>query len=458
MSNPLPPQGSVFGSALGWIGEQLSGSGGWRRYAPEAAAFYARSDLAALRQRQLEDLRALLIHARDTVPLYRERFAAQGFVPEQLNALEDLARLSPLTRADVRQHGERLRSSTAAPTAQLAPIVTGGTTGEPLRLWQDREAVTRKDALTQVMKRRMGWPAGASSAYLWGASMDLPQGGLGLLKRFKDAWLQRILPRALLLHAGQLDSARLDEYARRLRIFRPQVLQAYPSAADALARHLLERRQRVFVPLVVLTAEPVFADQRARVAQALGANVLSFYGSRECGWIAAECPTHHRLHLNTRGCHLERDEHGALRVTDLLNRAMPLLRYETGDTGELGTEPCPCGDPRPTVERIDGRVADIFRLRSGRRLSSVLADMRPAQQTGLGLLDVQLVQEDWDHLTVNYVAGPEFREPDLAPYLAFLEKLFGGELTVRTQRVERIAPEPNGKVRHGICRIRDGQS
>ena len=48
-----------------------------------------------LARQRLEALRALLVHARDTVPWHRERMAKAGFVPENLRALEGLAALPP---------------------------------------------------------------------------------------------------------------------------------------------------------------------------------------------------------------------------------------------------------------------------------------------------------------------------------------------------------------------------
>jgi phenylacetate-CoA ligase len=439
------------------LGEALTASGAWRRHAPGYAALFA-GGREALRERARDDLRALLSHAVATTPLYAERARAAGLDPGDpaLDPAAALASLPRLTRRDVAERAGELRSSAFREDGALVPILTGGTTSEPLALWQDREAAERKDALTRVCRGRMGWVEGLKAAYLWGAAQDLPVGGLSRVKRAKEALLREWLPRAIFLPASGLDAARLESHARALERFAPAVLQAYPSAADLLARHLLERGRRLRIPLVVLTAEPVFEDQRARVADALGASVLSFYGARECGWIASECPERRRLHLVTPGAFVERAEDGALLVTDLLNRAMPLLRYEIGDRGRLADAPCPCGDPRPVLEEIEGRVVDTYLLPSGRRVPGNLADLRPARQGALGILDVQLVQEEIGRLTVNFVPAATMREEDLASYLAGLDRLFGGELEIRAVRVERLEPEANGKVRHGISRVRDG--
>jgi phenylacetate-coenzyme A ligase PaaK-like adenylate-forming protein len=47
-------------------------------------------------------------------------------------------------------------------------------------------------------------------------------------------------------------------------------------------------------------------------------------------------------------------ETGRVVATSLNNFAMPLIRYETGDTAEVGA-PCPCGRGLPVLTRIMGR-------------------------------------------------------------------------------------------------------
>src|SRR5205823_58106 len=49
---------------------------------------------------------------------------------------------------------------------------------------------------------------------------------------------------------------------------------------------------------------------------------------------------------------------GKLLVTDLVNRAMPLVRYQIGDVVVPSDRVCRCGRGLPLVERVEGREAD----------------------------------------------------------------------------------------------------
>jgi phenylacetate-CoA ligase len=415
--------------------------------------FYA-GNAEQVAARALERLRRMLAHARDTVPLQASRLAQAGVVPERVRGLDDLAGLPVTTRHDVAARASEL-TSRAVPEAERVVIRTGGTSGEPVPFVQDRDAVAWKDATALVLRERLGWPAGARAAYLWGAAQDLPPGARGWWRRVKEHVRERWILRSLYLPAGDLSDAVLDRHLDRLEAFGPGVLQGYPTATDLLARRAAEQRRRLEIPLVLLTAEPVLPTQRERIAQAFDARVLAFYGARECGWIASECAPYGRAHVNTHGVALETTPDGRLLVTDLVNRAMPMLRYEIGDLGTLDAEPCPCGDPRPVLSRLEGRMLDVFVLPSGRRVPGVVPDVRGVQQDALGITDAQIVQEDLHHLRVRYVAGPNFREAHLAPFKAHLSEVFFGELAIELERVDRILPGPNGKVRHCLSLVKD---
>jgi phenylacetate-CoA ligase len=128
------------------------------------------------------------------------------------------------------------------------------------------------------------------------------------------------------------------------------------------------------------------------------------------------------------------------------------VRYEIGDRGALDPLPCPCGDPRPVLGAVDGRLNDVFTLPSGRRVPGVVADLR-AYRIGLGILEAQLVQDELATLDVNWVASPQYGEGDEAVMRDRLVRMFFGELDVRLHRVERLTPAPNGKVRYCISRV-----
>ena len=47
-------------------------------------------------------------------------------------------------------------------------------------------------------------------------------------------------------------------------------------------------------------------------------------------------------------------------LTNLFNRALPLIRYEITDEVTIAAEPCPCGSAHRCVSDIQGRLDDAF--------------------------------------------------------------------------------------------------
>lgn len=60
---------------------------------------------------------------------------------------------------------------------------------------------------------------------------------------------------------------------------------------------------------------------------------------------------------------------GQIIATSLINGAMPLLRYETGDYGEIIQEPCGCGIPGRRIKNLSGRLIRNLKLPNNTELS-----------------------------------------------------------------------------------------
>ncbi len=422
------------------------------RFVPYYTRFFRRSP-EELREQQLHDLRAILRHAQGACPFYARRFADAGFDPEQVTSAKDLRRIPTLSRHDIVNHVDEM-VSTLHDKSKLITRKTGGTVNVPVPFFQDREAIARKHALERVFREAMGRHQGMRTAWLWGAAQDVPAKDRPRFQAFKEDWINRHVFREFDMDAGALSDEQLDRHIEALQRFRPHALQGYPVATDLVAQRALARGIQLQVPLVILTAEPVIPAHRERIGEAFQANVLSFYGSRENGWITYDHPETQEMLINTASVVLESDpETNELFVTDLLNHGMPLIRYEIGDRGRLSDEPARCGDPRPVLASVDGRTADVVILPSGKRVPGVIADYRGLVLDPEGFTDVQLVQRDLHTMEVYYVPGPHFKQAALDVYVERMGRYFHGELQFQAHAVDRIAPGPNGKVRSLISMV-----
>ncbi len=202
------------------------------------------------------------------------------------------------------------------------------------------------------------------------------------------------------------------------------------------------------------SAEVLEDEDRALLERVFGCRVFNRYGCREVSVIASECEAHAGLHVMAEGLYLEIEtgggaaqpgQAGSILVTDLLNYAMPLIRYRIGDVGSWARGDCSCGRSLPRLEKVAGRVTDFLTGIDGRMVSGVyLATYVVAQQPWLG--QVQIRQERVGSLRYRVKPGHDFSFDRAQAYLReATENCLGRGSNVEVEIVDALPSEPSGK-------------
>jgi phenylacetate-coenzyme A ligase PaaK-like adenylate-forming protein len=161
-----------------------------------------------------------------------------------------------------------------------------------------------------------------------------------------------------------------EEMVSGLNDARPDVLVAYPSALHVLSFEVQAGRLRIAPRQVLSCSEPLLPEIRAAVEEAWALRVGNLWGTSEGGGVAVPCDRS-RSHLSEDLLIVEPvDEAGEpvapgeraakVYVTNLFNRALPLIRYEITDEVTVLSDPCPCGSAHRCVADIQGRLDDVF--------------------------------------------------------------------------------------------------
>jgi phenylacetate-CoA ligase len=222
------------------------------------------------------------------------------------------------------------------------------------------------------------------------------------------------------------------------------------------ARFLRERGLAVHRPhSIVTSAEMLEADDRRLLEEVFGCPVFDRYGCREVSVIASECRAHAGLHVNAECLYVEVEnpdgsraapgETGAILVTDLLNRAMPLIRYRIGDLGALAEGDCPCGRGLPRLAALHGRSTDFLVGSDGRLVSGVfLATYVVAHRPSLG--QVQIRQDRTGAVLYRVRPGSDFdATADFAYLGAATRQHLGERAEAEFELVDALPAEPSGK-------------
>src|SRR5499427_1225585 len=313
------------------------------------------TDRAAL---QLSRLKETLAWAVGHIPFYWERLGGA-----HVAQLEDLPRLPFTRKSDLREHYPF--GLFAVPREEIVRIhASSGTKGKPTVV-----AYTAGDmeVWREVMARTIVAAGGRRGDLLQNAfGYGLFTGGLGFHQAAELIGMT-VVP------ASSGNTAR---QCLLLSDFKPTALCATPSFALHIAETLAEqgtKHDEIGLRYGMFGAEPWTDGVRRALEAGLGCPAYDIYGLSEIigPGVSGECEARDGLHIAddhflpeivdpVSGVVLEPGREGELVVTTLTKRAMPLVRYRTGDITTLTLEPCRCGRTSARMARVKGRSDDML--------------------------------------------------------------------------------------------------
>lgn len=426
-------------------------TGGRPEIAPalSAAWRHTRAARAELRAWQDARLRRLVVHAYESVPLYRRLFDLHRLHPRHIRGAADLELIPFTDKAEMRRQGPAGLLARGHDPDALLSVRTSGSSGEPFtvhRTWLE-------DKLQYLLRLRALRSFGVRHR-----DRVVAVGVAGRPEAGDRKWVGRSL-RALGFHHGPrlIDGLQQPaQVAAQLRETRPDVLVGLPGMLDRLAAPELAGVMRAVRPRVVIVGGEVATPaMRLRIRETFAAPLYETYASHECPLMAWECRHSGDLHTCDDGVLVEvlRDgravdpgERGEIVVTNLHAYAMPFIRYRIGDLAARGA-PCGCGAPFSTIGEIQGRMIDYFPLPDGRLLHPYEIVSRLVWGPGEWVKQYQLVQERRDRVVLYAVAGEPATAERLQEINRLVRPVLGPGVEFEVMLVGRIPSETTGKLR-----------
>jgi phenylacetate-CoA ligase len=413
--------------------------------AVDAAGTFAALDLPAhsldaLARRRLS--RLLFYSARNNA-FYQRRLQAAGVEWAdpvlQVDPYRALAALPPVSKLELRQAGpEVLAGGRVHPKWRSS--TSSGSTGEPFRVYYEARAWAMLKYAVKLRARRACGVGPTDRVVI----LDAVPPGTRASRLEQTIGCGRI---SVLQPASAV--------AADLVAFQPNVIYGLPSALHEAARALQARGDRLPVSAVFTSGELLDGSARALLAGGFQAPIYDIYGTSETKEIAWECPQG-GMHLNNDVVRLEVlddsgqplpvGEEGNLVASVLVNRAMPLLRYLTGDRGALLSGACSCGRASPLLGVVTGRAADVLVFRGGQRISPYAFTCALERVTGL--LRYQVSQLDPARVRVRAILeGAANREAIAAQMRTALQFDVAPFLDADVEFVDRLPTGPRAKFR-----------
>ncbi|NKB33070.1 MAG: AMP-binding protein [Pseudomonadales bacterium] len=373
------------------------------RWTPEQIAFA-----------QSKQLHSVLIHCAKSVPAYSDILKAIEFKEDTPITAQQWHSLPILRRGQIPKLGSLLEATQLdASHGKTMEVHTSGSTGTPIKV--------KKTAIDQLFymafnlrdhfwhKRNFKEKFAMIRTFDDGVA-NYPEGGR------QANWGK---PYTNLYQTGEsvglAITATIEQQLDWLQREQPGYLLAFPSVIAGLAQLSIDKKTELpFLKGVSALGESVDDSVRKLTQQAWDLELVDMYSAQEVGYMALQCPDGDGYHVQSEGVFMEvlDDENkpcgpgqsGRIVVTPLHNFAMPLVRYEIGDYGEVG-KPCSCGRGLPTLNRILGRTRNLLVLPDGSKLWPRLSELRYSDI--VPVKQFQMVQKNMEHLEVKLVTGNE---------------------------------------------------
>jgi phenylacetate-CoA ligase len=408
-----------------------------------------------LREFQWQQLKKMLYFSFENNVFYHNRFNNAGVLPNDIRSPSDLSRLPILSKAEIRSN-TRSMISRSYNIEKLQKAKTGGSTGKALKFFFTEECSSLRNACTLRHDLWSGWKRGEPVAAIWGNPV--------FPTSFKEKIRQYFaLPAMIYLDTMAVSSSSVLKFIEQWRRVKPTLIFGHAHSIFILSMFLEKLEIRDLRPSAVISSSMMLIPhEREKIEEVFGVRVTDRYGCEEVGLIASECERHEGMHLNIEHLFIEfiRDdgtaaapgETGKIVVTDLRNRAMPLIRYQVEDIGVPTDRQCSCGRGLPLMDGIIGRVADFMIKKDGTRVAGVsLIENTLTHFPGLD--QMQIVQNGFDEFLVRIVPGTDYNDRVIQELEKYFRQIFGNTIKVEFDLVDAIKAEKSGKYRFSICQI-----
>ncbi len=386
-------------------------------------------------------LREMIRKAYRTIPYYRALLDARGVRPDEIRSSGDLSCLPLMDKFTLRSEFHALRSRSRFVPAFQA--YTSGTSGSPVVMLRGLDNIRFEQASMRTHDRWAGLTQPVRRFSLVGRRV------IPLRQQEPPFWKHDPFERELAMSAHHMTAANLDGYIAELLKFRPDALRAYPSTANVLAHHLLNRGVTIPLKAVFTQSEQLTESQRRDIETAFKTRVYDRYGNAERVAAFLQCGhgTYHEAPLYSIVEYLPVRQ-GVYEVvgTSLHNGVMPLIRYRTDDLVELQEAgACPCGRRFRVVTHLSGRLKDQLVMADGSLKYVQTSDLLKGMTW---LKESQLLQEKVDRIVLRIVPMPGAFIPDHDSLIDRLVRVIGGPRSIfRIEVMDSIPRETSGKLK-----------
>ena len=246
----------------------------------------------------------------------------------------------------------------------------------------------------------------------------------------------------------------LAEYCKKIKETNAGYLFGFPGSLEVIADFILEWEIDMKFQGIITSGEVLTENIRFKVEKAFNAKVYDLYHYAAPVLGMGQCQYCEGYHLFSEYCALELVDFdgnqiikpgkaGRLVVTNTVNHAFPIIRYDTGDIGIFDGGDCDCGRGLPKIiKKIEGSQKQLLvDVDGGYIFPAALQNL--FSESGYPEDQYQLVQKNKNKFKLKLVRGSEDKSKNLNDLQGKLKKRLGENSEFEVETVNRISGDGN---------------
>ncbi|MCB0698581.1 MAG: phenylacetate--CoA ligase family protein [Chitinophagales bacterium] len=247
-----------------------------------------------------------------------------------------------------------------------------------------------------------------------------------------------------------LSDTALNTFINRFANNRFTYLYGYTSALVMFARHLIKKELALndickSIKVCICTSETCTEEDKAIMSKGFGVPIIREYGLSETCLTAFDNPNSD-WQLTEETLFTEEVD-GRIVSTSLYNKALPMVRYQTGDLGEIVTVN---NSKYRKLDRLTGRTNDTVHLPSGKTAAGLVfyyISRSVLENTG-ALKEFIIRQTKSNQFVFDIVSDRELTETEQELVKEKCNLYLEPGLDIVINKVDEISRPASGKLKH----------
>ena len=304
---------------------------------------------------QLKTLNNLIKYVKNNSPFYRKLYDNI----EEISSLEELHKIPTINKEDIIENGNKMVCVGQSEISRIVSLETSGTMGKCKRIYFTEED---QNLTVDFFTKGLSFLVNKDDRMMIMLPFKRKNSVGDLIKQALE--IMEVEP----VLNGNLSS--FEETSKLMINHSVNSIVGMPVEILALGKYIKQNKLPIEIKSILLSADMVNDTFINEIKKVYNCEVFNHFGMTEAGLgVAVDCEYHKGMHIRENDLLMEivnpitkepvnKGESGEILITTLTRKAMPLIRYATGDICSFVKDECNCGSVLNRLDKIKYRMDD----------------------------------------------------------------------------------------------------